>query len=196
MEKIEKAIEVNCPISAVYNQWTLFEEFPKFMSGVRSVRQLDDTHVHWRADVWGKEKEWDAEITEQVPDRIIAWRSVSGDAPNAGTVRFEPVASDRTRVSLEMEYEPRGAMEHIGDALGAMDQRVATTIEDFKKFIENRGSETGGWRGEVRAGQSKRSGAQSNERNISGRSPSSSDDSSLSGGSSTTLGGSSRNKRS
>src|SRR5690606_27295518 len=113
----------------------LFEEFPKFMSGVRSVRQLDDTHVHWRADMWGKEKEWDAEITEQVPDRIIAWRSVSGDAPNAGTVRFEPVASDRTRVSLEMQYEPRGAMEHLGDALGAMDQRVANTIEDFKKFI-------------------------------------------------------------
>jgi ribosome-associated toxin RatA of RatAB toxin-antitoxin module len=196
MERIEKAIEVNCPIRTVYNQWTLFEEFPRFMSGVKSVRQLDDTHVHWRADVWGKDKEWDAEITEQVPDRIIAWRSTSGDAPNAGTVRFEPLSGERTRVRLEMEYEPRGAMENIGDALGLMDRRAESTVEDFKKFIESRGSEEGGWRGEVHGGRKERSGSRSSDSSLSQRSASSTerlassvDDSSLSGSGSTTLGG-------
>ena len=150
MERIEKTIEVRQPVRTVYNQWTQFEEFPRFMAGVKEVRQLDDTHVHWHAEIWGKDKEWDAEITEQVPDQCIAWRSTSGDAPNAGMVRFEPVASDRTRVRLTMDYEPQGAVENAGDALGVLSQRVQTTVEDFKKFIESRGVETGGWRGEVR----------------------------------------------
>ncbi|HEX5419082.1 MAG TPA: SRPBCC family protein, partial [Gammaproteobacteria bacterium] len=149
MERIEKITEVNRPVHTVYNQWTQFESFPKFMSGVRDVRQLDDTHVHWRAEVWGKEKEWDAEITEQVPDRIIAWRSLSPDTPNGGTVRFEPLSDDRTRILLSMEYEPQGAVENIGDALGALSSRVQDTVDDFKKFIENRGAEEGAWRGEV-----------------------------------------------
>ena len=150
MERIEKTIEVRQPVRTVYNQWTQFEEFPRFMAGVKDVRQLDDTHVHWHAEIWGKDKEWDAEITEQVPDQCIAWRSTSGDAPNAGMVRFEPIASDRTRVRLTMDYEPQGAVENVGDALGVLSQRVQTTVEDFKKFIEGRGVETGGWRGEVR----------------------------------------------
>jgi uncharacterized membrane protein len=150
MERIEKTIEVHQPVRIVYNQWTQFEEFPRFMAGVKEVRQLDDTHVHWHAEIWGKDKEWDAEITEQVPDQCIAWRSTSGDAPNAGMVRFDPVASDRTRVRLTMEYEPQGAVENAGDALGVLSKRVQTTVEDFKKFIESRGVETGGWRGEVR----------------------------------------------
>ncbi|HEX6997120.1 MAG TPA: SRPBCC family protein [Gammaproteobacteria bacterium] len=153
MERIEKAVDVNCPVRTVYNQWTQFEEFPRFMAGVREVRQLDDTHVHWRAEIWGKEKEWDAEITEQVPDQYIAWRSTSGDAPNAGAVRFEPLGADRTRVRLTMEYEPQGAMENIGDALGAMSSRVQESVEDFKRFIERRGVEGGAWRGEVRGPQ-------------------------------------------
>jgi uncharacterized membrane protein len=150
MERIEKTIEVHQPVRIVYNQWTQFEEFPRFMAGVREVRQLDDTHVHWHAEIWGKDKEWDAEITEQVPDQCIAWRSTSGDAPNAGMVRFDPVASDRTRVRLTMEYEPQGALENAGDALGILSKRVQATVEDFKKFIESRGVETGGWRGKVR----------------------------------------------
>ncbi len=153
MERIEKSVEVNCPVRAVYNQWTQFEEFPRFMSGVKEVQQIDDTHTHWRATIWGKEKEWDAEITEQVPDQRISWRSISGDAPNAGTVRFEPIDGDRTRVRLTMAYEPQGALENIGDALGAMSSQVESTVKDFKKFIEQRGAETGGWRGEVHDSQ-------------------------------------------
>jgi uncharacterized membrane protein len=148
MEQIEKTIEVNCPVRSVYNQWTQFEDFPRFMAGVKNVRQLDDTHVHWEAEVWGKDVEWDAEITEQDPDRRISWRSTSG-APNAGTVRFEPLGDDRTRVRLAMAYEPQGAVENMGDALGLLNARVQSTVEDFKKFIESRNTETGAWRGKV-----------------------------------------------
>jgi uncharacterized membrane protein len=152
MERIEKSVEVRCPVRTVYNQWTQFEDFPRFMAGVKEVKQLDDTHLHWHAEIWGKDKEWDSEITEQVPDQVISWRSTSG-ARNAGTVRFEPVAADRTRVKLTMEYEPEGAVEKAGDAIGVLSARVQNTVEDFKKFIEERGAETGGWRGEVRGGQ-------------------------------------------
>jgi uncharacterized membrane protein len=148
MERIEKTIEVECPIRMVYNQWTQFEEFPKFMDGVKEVKQLDDTHVHWHAEVWGKDKEWDAEITEQVPDERISWKSVSG-VYTAGTVRFEPIGPSRTRVRLTMAYEPEGVIENLGDAVGALSGRVQNTVKDFKEFIEERGSETGAWRGAV-----------------------------------------------
>jgi uncharacterized membrane protein len=148
MEQVEKVVDVDCPVHTVYNQWTQFEEFPQFMAGVKEVRQLDDTHVHWRAEIWGKDKEWDAEITEQEPDRRISWKSISG-APNAGTVRFEPLGADRTRVRLVMAYEPQGAVENVGDAVGIFSGRVQNTVNDFKKFIESRGRETGSWRGEV-----------------------------------------------
>ncbi len=152
MERVEKTVEVDRPVSTVYNQWTQFEEFPFFMEGVKEVRQLDDTHLHWRADIWGKEKEWDAEITEQEPDRRISWKSVSG-AANAGTVRFEAMGPEQTRVRLTMAYEPEGAVENVGDALGILTSRVQNSIEQFKTFIERRGAETGAWRGEVDGSQ-------------------------------------------
>jgi uncharacterized membrane protein len=148
MEHVEKVIEVDRPVSTVYNQWTQFEEFPAFMAGVKEVRQIDPTHIHWRAEIWGKEKEWDAEITEQEPDKRISWKSISG-APNAGTVRFEPLSDARTRVRLVMAYNPEDAVEKAGDALGIFSGRVQTTVSDFKKFIESRDQETGAWRGEV-----------------------------------------------
>ena len=156
MERVEKTIEVDCPVRTVYNQWTQFEEFPKFMAGVKEVRQLDDTHLHWCAEVWGKDKEWDAEITEQEPDERISWRSVGG-ATNAGTVRFEPLGENRTRVRLVMSYEPEGVTENVGDAIGAVRSQVEKSVKDFKQFIEARRSETGAWRGEVRDGQPRRS---------------------------------------
>jgi hypothetical protein len=152
MERIEKSVDVHCPVRTVYNQWTQFEEFPKFMAGVKEVRQLDDTHVHWHAEVWGKDKEWDAEITEQVPDERISWKSTTG-TPTAGTVRFEPLGPEKTRVKLAMSYEPEGAVENLGDALGLLSARVEESVEDFKEFIEGRGQETGAWRGEVHGGQ-------------------------------------------
>lgn len=149
MERVEKTIDVECPIHTVYNQWTQFEEFPRFMDGVKNVRQIDDTHVHWQAEIWGREKEWDAEITEQVPDEKIGWKSVSGDAPNAGVVRFEPLGTNRTRVRLAMAYEPQGAMENMGDALGILRRSVESSVSNFKRYIESRGAEDGGWRGTV-----------------------------------------------
>ena len=151
MERAEHYIDVKAPLQAVYNQWTQFEAFPRFMEGVKEVRQLDPTHVHWRAEIWGKEVEWDAEITEQEPDRRISWKSVSG-ADNAGTVRFERIDAQQTRVHLAMAYDPRGIVENIGDSLGMVRQRIERSLIAFRKFIESRQHETGAWRGEVEDG--------------------------------------------
>jgi uncharacterized membrane protein len=148
IETLEKVVEVDRPLRTVYDQWTQFEEFPRFMDGVREVRQLDDAHLLWRADVLGKEKQWEAEITEQEPDTRISWKSVSG-ARNAGTVRFEPLGPDRTRVRLTMAYEPENFAENVGDALGAMRLQVARSVQGFKEFIEGQKTETGAWRGTV-----------------------------------------------
>ena len=148
MEKIEKSIEVKVPVRTVYNQWTQFEEFPRFMEGVKSVHQTDDKHLHWIAEVGGKEKEWDAEIVEQIPDNRIAWHSISDAAVN-GVVTFHYLNPSSTKVMLQMEYDPKGFIENIGDALGFVTRRVEGDLERFKKFIETRGEETGAWRGEV-----------------------------------------------
>jgi len=147
-KSIESSINVQVPVRTAYNQWTQFEEFPRFMEGVKEVRQLDDQHVHWVAEIAGKEKEWDAEITEQIPDQRVAWRSVGG-APNAGVVEFRPLGAEETEVRVRMEYEPEGAVETIGTALQAADVRVKGDLRRFKEFIESRGAETGAWRGEI-----------------------------------------------
>lgn len=146
MSVVEKAIEINVPVRQAYNQWTQFEEFPRFMEGVKQVRQLDDTHLHWKAEIGGKEKEWDAEITEQIPDQRIAWTSRTG-AMTAGVVTFHP--EGKSKVMLHMEYDPKGVIEHIGDAVGVVSQRVEGDLERFKSYIESRGRETGAWRGTV-----------------------------------------------
>ncbi len=151
METIEKSIEVDAPLNTVYNQWTQFEEFPRFMEGVKEVRQTDDKRLHWRADIAGKEKEWDAEIYRQEPDQAIAWRSTSG-AQNGGEVRFSSAGGNRTQITLTISYDPEGIIENIGDALGAVSMRVQGDLNRFKEFIESRGSETGAWRGEIRGG--------------------------------------------
>jgi uncharacterized membrane protein len=152
MATLEKSIEVNVPVNTAYNQWTQFEDFPKFMEGVKEVRQLDDTHVHWHAEIAGKDKEWDAEITEQIPDQRIAWRSTTG-TPNSGVVTFEKISDDRTRITLRMDYEPEDVMEKAGDAAGVLSRRVEGDLQRFKEFIESRGQETGAWRGKVEQGQ-------------------------------------------
>ncbi|HEY8513964.1 MAG TPA: SRPBCC family protein [Candidatus Binatia bacterium] len=149
MSTIEKSINVNVPVSTAYNQWTQFEEFPRFMEGIEEVRQLDDTHLHFKANVGGKEKEWDAVITEQTPDQRIAWRDAGG-APNAGVVTFHRLAPSETRIMLQMEYDPHGFVETVGDMVGVVSKRVAGDLERFKEFIESRGQETGAWRGQVR----------------------------------------------
>ena len=148
METIEKDIEVEAPVSTVYNQWTQFEDFPKFMEGVEEVKQLDDRRLYWKAEVGGKEKEWDAEIFQQIPDHRIAWRSTSGVA-NSGMVNFEPLTSGKTRISLRLNYETEGFVESAGDFLGVVGRRVEGDLKRFKDFIQQRGRETGAWRGEI-----------------------------------------------
>jgi len=149
MSTVQKSIDVNAPVTSVYNQWTQFEDFPAFMEGVKEVRQLDDSHLHWCAEIAGKDVEWDAEITEQIPDQRIAWRSVDG-TPNAGVVSFHRLHDGSTRVMLQMDYDPEGVLENTGDALGMLSHRVEGDLERFKDFLESRGSETGAWRGEIR----------------------------------------------
>lgn len=146
---IEKSIDVNVPVHTAYNQWTQFEEFPRFMEGVQRVTQLDDQRLHWSANIGGKDKEWDAKITEQIPDERIAWHNTTG-AKNAGVVTFHRVADNKTRVMLQMEYDPEGFVENVGDAVGAVSLRVNGDLNRFKEFIESRGTETGAWRGEIK----------------------------------------------
>lgn len=148
MEYIEKTIDVDVPVRTAYNQWTQFEDFPKFMEGVKEVKQLDDQHLYWRANIAGKEEEWQADIDEQDPDQVVAWHSTSG-APNAGRVTFDKILENQTRVTVRMGYEPQGAAENLGDALGFVGRRIEGDLKRFKEFIEGRGVETGGWRGEI-----------------------------------------------
>ena len=149
MSTIEKTVTVDVPVRTAYDQWTQFESFPSFMEGVEEVRQLDDTHLHWRAEISGVRREWDAEIVDQTPDERITWRALGG-AKNDGTVSFAPEEGGQaTRVTLRMEFEPEGAVEKVGDALKIIDRRTAGDLDRFKSFIESRGAETGGWRGDV-----------------------------------------------
>jgi uncharacterized membrane protein len=148
MERLEHSIEVDAPVRVVYNQWTQFEEFPRFMEGVERVEQVDDKRIRWVAKIGGKEKDWTAKITRQVPDREIDWMGFGG-AENLGRLVFEPIEAARTKVTLLLDYEPEGAVEEIGDALGVTKRRVKGDMERFEEFIEARGRETGGWRGAI-----------------------------------------------
>ena len=148
MSKIMESVDVEVPVRTAYDQWTQFETFPKFMDGVKSVRQLDDTTLEWVADVAGREKRWEAKITEQEPDQRIAWTSIDG-AHNAGVVTFHRLAEGRTRVALQLDVDPEGPVENVGDAIGLVSRRVKGDMGRFKEFIETRGVETGAWRGEV-----------------------------------------------
>ena len=148
MASVIEAVEVEVPVRTAYNQWTQFEEFPQFMEGVKEVRQLDDTHLHWTVEVAGRTKEWDAEVTEQLPDERVAWRSQAG-TDNAGVVTFHKIDDGRSRVTVQIDAEPDGPIEAAGDALGLLERRVKGDLGRFKEFIESRGAETGSWRGEV-----------------------------------------------
>lgn len=136
MSTIKDSLVVNVPASVAYQQWAQFDEFPKFMEGIEEVKRLDENRYHLRAKVAGKREEWDAEITDQIPDRRISWRSING-IKNDGTVEFEPMSDTSTRVSLEMDYEPHGILEKIGDAIGADKRRLHRDLKHFKDFIEH-----------------------------------------------------------
>ena len=149
MSGVTEHVDVSVPIRTAYDQWTQFEEFPRFMEGVEEIRQLDDTHLHWVAEFGGSRHEWDAEITEQRPDERVAWRNTDGK-DNAGVVTFHRIADDKTRVMVQMDFVPEGIKEKVGAAINAPDRQVKGDLERFKELVESRGGETGAWRGEVK----------------------------------------------
>ncbi|GEC05320.1 cyclase [Streptomyces spinoverrucosus] len=154
MSKVKEAVEVEVPLHTAYNQWTQFEEFPNFMEGVEEVRQLDDRHNHWTTKIGGVRREFDTEIVDQLPDERITWRTTSGETQQKGTVRFQRVDDTHTRVELVMDVEPTGAAEKAADMTGTIDRRIKGDMHRFKDYIEQRGSETGGWRGRIKPGPS------------------------------------------
>jgi uncharacterized membrane protein len=149
MGTVTEHVDVAVPVRTAYNQWTQFEEFPRFMEGVTEVRQVSDTMTHWVTEVGGKKREFDAKITEQLPDERVAWTSTAGDVKQAGVVTFHRLDDAHARVTAQMELEPEGIAEKTADALGLISRRVKGDLERFKEYIEERGSETGAWRGEV-----------------------------------------------
>jgi uncharacterized membrane protein len=149
--KVEKSVLVNVPVSTAYNQWTQFEDFPQFMEGVESVKQLSDDRLEWVAEIAGVSRQWQAKILEQVPDQKIAWAATEG-ATNAGAVTFEDVGGGQTRVNLALEYEPEGLMETVADKLNIVENRAEGDLERFKSFIESEREATGAWRGSVSEG--------------------------------------------
>ncbi|SDC53277.1 Polyketide cyclase / dehydrase and lipid transport [Geodermatophilus telluris] len=146
--KVEKSIQVDVPVTTAYNQWTQFEDFPHFMGGVKEVRQLTDDRMHWVAEIAGVRREWEAAVLEQDPDRKVAWAATSG-ATNAGAVRFEPAGPSSTIVYLELEYEPEGLVEQVGDKLGIVGRQAQSDLERFKQLVESQGYASGAWRGSV-----------------------------------------------
>ena len=152
MSQIQQSVDVDVPVSVAYNQWTQFESFPQFMSGVESITQVDDTRNHWVTNIAGVEREFDTEITEQHPDERIAWRSVAGDAEHAGVVTFHRLSNTSTRVMIQIDWQPSSVAEKVGSAVNVDDWQVKRDAKRFKEFIESRGQETGSWRGDVEAG--------------------------------------------
>ena len=160
MAQVTESIDVNVPVRTAYDQWTQFESFPEFMEGVEQVTQMSDTRLHWKAEINGRIKEWDAEVTEQTPDQRVAWTSTTG-ARNAGVVTFQSLGGDRSRVQLQMDVEPEGAVESAGTALGFFQRQVKGDLERFREFIERTGHETGAWRGRVEGGETTSTGSSS-----------------------------------
>ncbi|MEV6115889.1 SRPBCC family protein [Streptomyces sp. NPDC052109] len=154
MSKVKEAVEVDVPVRTAYNQWTQFETFPDFMEGVEEVRQLDDRHNHWTTKIGGVRREFDTEIVDQMPDERITWRTTTGDTAQKGTVRFERMDDTHTRVELVMDVEPSGAAEKVADMLGTLDRRVKGDMKRFKRYVEQRGGESGAWRGRITPGSS------------------------------------------
>jgi uncharacterized membrane protein len=148
MGGVTESVDVAVPVRTAYNQWTQFEEFPRFMEGVQEVRQMSDTMTHWKTAIGGVKREFDARITEQIPDERVAWTTTEGTR-QAGVVTFHRLDDNHSRVTAQMEFEPDGPMEQAADKLGAVTHRVKGDLKRFKDFIENRGQETGAWRGQI-----------------------------------------------
>ncbi|MFF8373224.1 SRPBCC family protein [Streptomyces lydicus] len=149
MSQVEESVEVSVPVRTAYNQWTQFESFPQFMEGVERIDQASDRLTHWVTSIGGVKREFDAKITEQIPDERVAWSTVDGEAKQAGVVTFHRIDDTTTKVMLQMAFDPDGLAENVGDKLGVVKRQVHGDLKRFKTFIEKRGIETGAWRGSV-----------------------------------------------
>jgi uncharacterized membrane protein len=149
MSQIQQSVDVNVPVSVAYNQWTQFESFPNFMSGVESITQLDPTHNHWVTEIAGVKREFDTEITEQHPDERIAWHSIGGDTHHGGAVTFHRLDESTTRVMIQIDWEPSDLVERVGSAVQVDDLQVKRDAARFKEYVEAHGVASGGWRGDV-----------------------------------------------
>lgn len=149
MSQVEESVEVDVPVRTAYNQWTQFESFPHFMEGVERIEQRTDTMTHWVTKIGGVTKEFEAEITEQIPDERVAWTTLGSEVKQAGVVTFHHLADNKTKVMLQLDDDPDGFAENVGDKLGLVKRRITGDLKRFKEYIEDRGSETGAWRGEV-----------------------------------------------
>jgi uncharacterized membrane protein len=149
MSQVQESVDVDVPIRTAYDQWTQFESFPNFMDGVESITQIDDTHSHWVTKIAGVTREFDTEVTEQHPDERVAWTSIGGDTKHAGVVTFHRIGDAQTRVDVQIDWEPEGFVEKAGSAVGVDSHQVKADTKRFKKFIEERGAQTGAWRGDV-----------------------------------------------
>jgi len=148
--KVLESIDVEVPVRTAYDQWTQFESFPRFMEGVERIDQLTPTRTHWVTRIAGVEREFDAEITEQHSDERIAWTTENG-THQAGVVTFHRLGDSTTRVTLQLDHDPLGVVEKVGDALGIVQRRVKGDLPNFKSYIESRGTAEDGWRGDVQA---------------------------------------------
>ncbi len=148
MSNVTEFVDVDVPVRTAYNQWTQFEEFPRFMEGVEEIRQLDEKRLFWKTKIAGISREFEAEITEQHPDHRIAWKSIGG-TDHAGVVTFHRLSDTTSRVTVQLDSEPEGIVEKAGDALGILKRRVKGDLARFKELIESQGTETGAWRGEI-----------------------------------------------
>ncbi|MFJ2745667.1 SRPBCC family protein [Streptomyces sp. NPDC087440] len=149
MSKVEESVEVDVPVRTVYDQWTQFESFPKFMDGVERIEQRSAKLTHWVTKIGGVSREFDAEVTEQIPDERVAWKSLGDEVKQAGVVTFHRLDDKRTKVMLQLDYDPEGLAENVGDKLGVVKRQITGDLKRFKTFIEDRGQETGAWRGQI-----------------------------------------------
>ncbi len=140
--QVKKAITVNRSPEEAYNFWRNFENLPRFMAHLESVRVMDQRHSYWKARaLLGATVQWTAEITEDRPNELIAWRSLEGaDVPNAGQVRFVPAADRRgAEVQVELRYDPPGGI--VGASIARLfgkepSQRVDSDLRRFKQVLE------------------------------------------------------------
>jgi uncharacterized membrane protein len=152
MPQAIETVDVEVPIGVAYNTWTKFEDFPKFLSDVESVTQDADNQTAWKVKIGGVEREFGAKITEQHPDERVAWTSTSGDVDHAGVITFHRLDDDRTRVTVQLDWEATGLLENLGAALGVDNRAIKNQLGHFKDYVEKGNADGSGWRGNIDAG--------------------------------------------